>query len=127
MFQKSTLFLSSGITALAYSIYAFANYYTLSGVNLLEAKEAKRKIKTNDIEYIIDVRSQTEWNMGHYPGALHIPVTELKKEKMPKNSIDKGILVYCNTGQRARRAAETLKELGYNKVYYIAGTYSSII
>ena len=65
--------------------------------------------------------------MGHYPGALHIPVTELKKEKMPKNSIDKGILVYCNTGQRARRAAETLKELGYNKVYYIAGTYSSII
>lgn len=127
MFQKSTLFLSSGITALAYSIYAFANYYTLSGVNLLEAKEAKRKIKRNDIEYIIDVRSQTEWNMGHYPGALHIPVTELKKEKMPKNSIDKGILVYCNTGQRARRAAETLKALGYNKVYYIAGTYSSII
>lgn len=127
MFQKSTLFLSSGITALVYSIYAFANYYTLSGVNLLEAKEAKRKIKTSDIEYIIDVRSQTEWNMGHYPGALHIPVTELKKEKMPKNSIDKGILVYCNTGQRARRAAETLKALGYNKVYYIAGTYSSII
>jgi len=127
MFQKSTLFLSSGITALVYSIYAFANYYTLSGVNLLEAKEAKRKIKTNDIEYIIDVRSQTEWNIGHYPGAFHIPVTELKKEKMPKNSIDKGILVYCNTGQRARRAAETLKALGYNKVYYIAGTYSSIM
>ena len=81
----------------------------------------------NDIEYIIDVRSQTEWNLGHYPGALHIPVTELKKEKMPKNSIDKGILVYCNTGQRARLAAEKLKALGYNKVYYIAGTYSSII
>ena len=127
MFKKSTLFLSSGIMALVYSIYAFANYYTLSGVDLLEAKEAKRKIKMNDIEYIIDVRSQTEWNLGHYPGALHIPVTELKKEKMPKNSIDKGILVYCNTGQRARLAAETLKALGYNKVYYIAGTYSSII
>ena len=127
MFKKSTLFLSSGITALVYSIYAFANYYTLSGVDLLEAKEAKRKIKMNDIEYIIDVRSQTEWNLGHYPGALHIPVTELKKEKMPKNSIDKGILVYCNTGQRARLAAEKLKALGYNKVYYIAGTYSSII
>ena len=127
MFKKSTLFLSSGITALVYSIYAFANYYTLSGVDLLEAKEAKRKIKMNDIEYIIDVRSQTEWNLGHYPGALHIPVTELKKEKMPKNSIDKGILVYCNTGQRARLAAEKLKTLGYNKVYYIAGTYSSII
>ena len=127
MFKKSTLFLSSGIMALVYSIYAFANYYTLSGVDLLEAKEAKRKIKMNDIEYIIDVRSQTEWNLGHYPGALHIPVTELKKEKMPKNSIDKGILVYCNTGQRARLAAEKLKTLGYNKVYYIAGTYSSII
>ena len=126
MFQKSTLFLSSGIGALVYSIYAFANYYTLSGVDLLEPREAKRKIKTKEIEYVVDVRTQTEWNMGHYPGAVHIPVTEIAEEKMPKSSKNKGILVYCNTGQRARRAAETLKLNGYKKVYYIAGTYSSI-
>lgn len=127
MFQKSTLFLSSGIGALVYSIYAFANYYTLSGVDLLEPRDAKRKIKTTEIEYIVDVRTQTEWNMGHYPGAVHIPVTEIAEDKMPKSSKNKGILVYCNTGQRARRAAETLKLLGYKKVYYIAGSYSSIM
>jgi len=39
----------------------------------------------------------------------------------------RGLLVYCNTGQRARFAAEKLEDLGFKDVYYIAGHYSSLL
>jgi len=38
-----------------------------------------------------------------------------------------GLLVYCNTGQRARFAAEKLEGLGFKDVYYIAGLYTSLL
>jgi Rhodanese-related sulfurtransferase len=66
-----------------------------------------------------------EWRAGHYPGAIHIPGTMINRKttaQLPK----KGLLVYCNTGQRARFAAEKLRELGFKDVYYIAGFYTSL-
>ena len=41
--------------------------------------------------------------------------------------LNEGILVYCNTGQRARYASEQIAKMGYKKVYYIDGTYKSIM
>ena len=38
----------------------------------------------------------------------------------------RNIVVYCNTGQRARSAAEYFKSYGYENVFYIAGSYSSL-
>ena len=46
----------------------------------------------------------------------------MDKLKMGKEEI----LVYCNTGQRARRAAEVLRKLGYKNVYYIESSYTSL-
>jgi rhodanese-related sulfurtransferase len=37
------------------------------------------------------------------------------------------ILIYCNTGNRARRASELLKKMGYEHVYYIADTYKTLL
>ena len=71
-------------------------------------------------------RDNSEWRLGHYPGAVHIPVNKLGKRttsKLPK----KGLLVYCNTGQRARFAAEKLVELGFTEVYYISGLYTDLL
>ena len=100
--------------------------YTMTGSQLITSKKAKRLIKSGKIKRVIDVRTDTEWRLGHYPGAVHIPVNKITKKttsKLPK----KGLLVYCNTGQRARFAAEKLVELGFKQVYYIAGHYSSLL
>ena len=67
-----------------------------------------------------------EWRAGHYPKALHIPVNKIN-EKTTTELPKKGLLVYCNTGQRARFAAEKLENLGFEEVYYIAGHYSSLM
>lgn len=100
--------------------------YTMSGSQLIESKKAKKLIKSGNIKRVIDVRTDAEWRLGHYPGAVHIPVNKISKKttsKLPK----KGLLVYCNTGQRARFAAEKLKKLGFKDVYYIAGLYTDLL
>lgn len=99
--------------------------YTYTGENLISTEEAKRLITSGKIKKVVDVRTQLEWNAGHYSKAVHIPtgsINEKTTKKLPK----KGILVYCNTGQRARYAAKKLIDLGFKEVYYIAGHYSSI-
>lgn len=111
------LIIASGLTATL--------VYTYMGQNLVSASEAKRLIEEGKIKRVIDVRTITEYRMGHYPRALHIPVDKIN-EKTTTELPKKGILVYCNTGQRARFAAEKLEELGFEDVYYIAGLYTSI-
>jgi len=67
-----------------------------------------------------------EYRAGHYPKALHIPVNKIN-EKTTSELPKKGLLVYCNTGQRARFAAEKLESLGFKDVSYIAGLYSTLL
>ena len=99
--------------------------YTYMGQNIISASEAKRLIKDGKIKRVIDVRTITEYRASHYPRALHIPVDKIS-EKTTTELPRKGLLVYCNTGQRARFAVEKLEELGFEDVYYIAGLYTSI-
>ncbi len=105
---------------------AALTFYTYFGQNLISSAEAKKLIKEGKIKKVIDVRTSVEWRAGHYRGALHIPVDKIN-EKTTTELPKKGLLVYCNTGQRARFAAEKLEDLGFEDVYYIAGHYSSIM
>ena len=100
--------------------------YTYFGQNLVSSEEAKRLIKDRKIKRVIDVRTAMEWRAGHYPKALHIPVDKIN-EKTTTELPKRGLLVYCNTGQRARFAAEKLEGLGFKDVYYIAGLYKSLL
>jgi rhodanese-related sulfurtransferase len=112
------LIIVGGLTALT--------AYTFLGENLVSSEEAKRLIKEGKIKKVVDVRTAVEYRAGHYPRALHIPVDKISEKttsELPKS----GILVYCNTGQRARFAAEKLTELGFKQVYYIAGTYKGLL
>ena len=90
--------------------------YTFMGQNLVSSSEAKRLIKEGKIKKVIDVRTITEYRAGHYPRALHIPVNKMD-EKTTTELPKKGLLVYCNTGQRARYAAEKLEALGFEDVF----------
>jgi rhodanese-related sulfurtransferase len=102
--------------------------YTLFSANKVSSSKAKTMIENGKIKHIIDVRTQKEWDLGHYEGAIHIPVMEISKKTLEANNIGKtdGILVYCNTGQRARYASDKIKQLGYARVYYIVRTYKSL-
>jgi rhodanese-related sulfurtransferase len=95
------------------------------GSGHVSARHAKELLAEGRISAVIDVRTPTEFNMGHYPGAINVPVNRIQDASLLHLARD-GVLVYCNTGQRARYAAQKLRKLGFQNVYYIAGTYHSL-
>jgi len=126
MIHTSTYYLWTSIGSIAYGLYSMSRYYSLTGVDLISGKQAKKMIKTGQIKHVIDIRTTLEWKTGHYKGAIHIPVQSINEESTKKIKKEDGILAYCNTGQRARVAAEKLKDLGFKNVFYIDGTYSQL-
>jgi len=118
----------TGLGGLFYTMYAASRYYSLAGTHLLSNEKAVEYIRKGIVTHVIDVRTEMEWKIGHHPLAVHIPVSEISKKTMQNKGIftNEGLLVYCNTGQRARFASEKLAALGFKKVYYIDGTYHGI-
>lgn len=93
----------------------------------MSAKDAAKGIASGDINRVVDVRTQVEWDRGHFPGAIHIPLADIT-ESTARANLDQmdTILVYCNSGTRARQAAMKLRDLGYPSVYYVAETYHEL-
>ena len=71
---------------------------------------------------ILDVRNPREFDSGHIPGAVLLPLARLEAEV--KNFIpdlDQVIYVYCQTGRRSRNAQSILKKMGFTAVYDLGG------
>lgn len=118
----------TGAVAVAYAVVAGLQLYSLLGKARISASAARQEIAEGRIKHVIDVRTLAEWNLGHYPTALHVPVADIpgskKLKSVPKSA---AVLVYCNTGQRARRAALLLQKSGYKNVRYIAEGYGALL
>ncbi|BAO45086.1 FAD-dependent oxidoreductase [Thiolapillus brandeum] len=72
--------------------------------------------------FILDVREQEEWDVGHIKVAKHIPLSELRQriDEIPR---DQPVYVHCRSGQRSYNAVLALQYRGYTEVYNVAGGY----
>jgi rhodanese-related sulfurtransferase len=70
--------------------------------------------------FILDVRTQPEWNQFHIKGSTLIPVEQLatRLNELPKNQ---DIMVVCLTGVRSQRGAAILQQAGFPHVSYVRG------
>ena len=109
-----------------YYSYQYAVSFDISKYRI-SSETAKNLIKNKKIDVILDVRTDAERNtLGYYPGSLHIQSADLEKQfKYPNKNTS--ILIYCNTGHRARMAADKLHNMGYKNTMYISSTYNSIM
>jgi len=74
---------------------------------------------------LIDVCEPTEFAAAHVAGARNIPLASLEGHKsLPSNKALPLVLV-CQSGARAARAAATLRKLGYEKAQPLAGGLKS--
>jgi rhodanese-related sulfurtransferase len=118
----------SVLALIAVATTAMVLYYTYASPLWISAEEAKKAIADRKFPIVLDVRTDLEYNLGHYPEAVHIPTATLNDDveaRLPNKEIP--VLVYCNTGQRSRNAADLLKAKGYKTVRYISGPYWSLL
>ncbi|MBR5268509.1 MAG: rhodanese-like domain-containing protein [Lachnospiraceae bacterium] len=85
-------------------------------------QEAKEIMDTEEGYVILDVRSQSEYDEKHIPGAILIPDTEIEaKAEDILTEKDQLILVYCRSGRRSKNAASSLAKMGYTNVKEFGG------
>jgi len=70
---------------------------------------------------IIDVRTPGEYEDGHFPGAVNIPLNELPQRIEELEEMKKPIVAYCRSGARSSMAVSILKQNGLNEVYNAGG------
>ena len=87
----------------------------------ITSDEAKN-IMLTEKPIVVDVRSLEEYNEGHIPNAISVPLETIENEAETKlKNKDDLILVYCRSGRRSREAALRLIEKGYTNVIDFGG------
>ena len=82
----------------------------------ITSDEAKKMMETQKA-IVVDVRTLEEYNEGHIPNAISVPLETIENEAEAKlKNKDALILVYCRSGRRSREAALKLIEKGYTNV-----------
>lgn len=70
--------------------------------------------------FVLDVRTQEEWNEYHAPNSVLVPLDQLpnRLSELPR---DQEIVVVCRSGNRSATARDLLLKAGFGKVTSMAG------
>lgn len=73
-----------------------------------------------DGEFILDVRQPEEYEAGHIPGSVLIPldILESRLSEIPK---DNNVVVVCRSGNRSATGRDILLNAGFTSVTSMAG------
>ena len=69
---------------------------------------------------VLDVREPEEYTHGHVPGAINLPQADLVS-RLDELSRDRPLLTICRSGARSLRAAQFLKQMGFEQVASVKG------
>lgn len=91
----------------------------------ITAEEARKLLDENTDAILLDVRTEEEFKVQRIDGAILIPDYEIKdraETELPDK--DALILIYCQSGNRSKTAANILVSMGYTNVYDFGGIIS---
>ena len=110
MFNRVTFWVFSLLSFAAYS----ANVSSISQQELLE-------VDTSNI-VIVDVRTPEEFQQGHVPNAINVPLSKIIEDTTVLMSLKKRpIVLYCRSGYRTNKAVEALQKDGYQNLRHLDG------
>lgn len=88
----------------------------------ISQEEANNMMDTQEV-MVLDVREQSEFDAGHIPEAVLLPVGTITEATaaavIPEK--DSVVLVYCRSGNRSKTASQALVDLGYTNVFEFGG------
>jgi phage shock protein E len=98
-------------------------------VELTAQQFYQRAFVVGSVDAIVDVRTRSEWETGHIEGALFLEnlgdagtASEITSPADLAGCEYCGIIVYCQSGNRAGRALLKLEAAGFQKLYNGQGT-----
>jgi len=73
---------------------------------------------------LVDVREKGEYEAGHIHMAVLKPSSQLDQwvKQLDKNV---SVIVYCRTGKRSQRCAETMVSNGFREIYLLEGGFDA--
>jgi rhodanese-related sulfurtransferase len=79
----------------------------------VSAEDAHQMVE--DGGFLLDVRETDEWDAGHAPDAVLIPMSDFQARagELPR---DRWIVTICRTGNRSRAVVDALVGAGYDAV-----------
>ena len=92
------------------------------GFSTITPEEARAMMDDGDV-VILDVREPSEFATGHVPGAINVPLGEIRMGRtLPEcPDLDKTVLIYCRSGRRSDIGGRIMAASGYRDVRNFLG------
>ncbi|MHB1925546.1 MAG: rhodanese-like domain-containing protein [Acidimicrobiales bacterium] len=87
---------------------------------LPEVTPARAAEMVSEGAFLLDVREQDEWDAGHAPTAIHIPMGQIaaRRDELPEGA---AILCVCHLGGRSAAVTEALLNAGHQAINVAGG------
>jgi rhodanese-related sulfurtransferase len=99
----------------------------MNGINTISPQSLVSLLNREEAATLIDVRTPAEYRSGHAAGAISIPLDELHPDKLPdllgdtRLGHEQPLFLTCQSGVRAAKAADRLKDAGFNNLFLLEG------
>ena len=90
-----------------------------AGYPAIDARIFKTRVEA-DVTAVLDVRTESEWNAGHIPGAVHVHAG-LLNDRLDDVPRDKPLSVVCGSGYRGAIAVSVLRRAGFEDTANVLG------
>ena len=98
-----------------------------SVIKEIDYETLKKLIKNNANIIVVDTRSPQEFTENRIKTAINIPVYDISKmayKLLPNRTSN--IVLYCQSGERSKKACTILEKLGYTNLYNLYGGLDNI-
>ena len=97
-------------------VVVIVGFVVFKRLSFVSVEDARKHLAAGAL--VIDVRSPEEFRSAQVPGAINIPLGELR-ESLPRRVKDQNqvLLVHCLSGGRSGIAKQQLKGMGYANVF----------
>ena len=92
----------------------------------LSQEELLNKLENDEKAFLLDVRTQEEYDQSHITNSTLIDINNPKSfiESLENLNKDLNYYVYCHSGIRSVQACQIMKTFGINNVYNLLGGIS---
>jgi hydroxyacylglutathione hydrolase len=94
--------------------------FSTSALETISVQSAASWLREREKPFLLDVRTDGEWNAANVDGATHIFLGFLD-DRTPELPKDKPILMICGSGYRSSIAGSILQRHGFDRITSIAG------